>query len=218
MNNPRFSALLELIGRADTVADVGCDHGYVGASLLESGAAQEVWFTDVSEKALSRAEGLIREKALPNARFFVGDGFAPLPGRPDAAVIAGMGGETIAHILSHPFAQTRVVLQPMRDAERLYGDLSSLGFRVERVRVVYQERRYYQIIEAYPGVPREDQADFPLSALIFDDFARAYFENQKKWLEKAELQAEKATAETGRREEILRKIQKINEVLTAWPQ
>ena len=218
MNNPRFSAILDLIGRAHTVADVGCDHGYVGASLLESGAASEVWFTDVSEKALSRAQNLLREKALPGARFFSGDGFAPLPGKPDAAVIAGMGGETIAHILTHPFAETRVVLQPMRDAERLYRDLTTLGFRVLRVFVIYQERRYYQIIEACPGTPREDQADYPLSALRYDETARAFFEHQKKWLEKAARQAEKATEETGRREEILRKIQRISEVLAAWPQ
>ena len=209
---------MAFVGTADTVADIGCDHGYVGASLLESGAAKTVWFTDVSVKALSRAQKLMREKALPNARFFCGDGFAPLPQKPDAAVIAGMGGETIAQILKHPLAQTRVILQPMRDAEALYRELVRLGFRVERVRAVYQERRYYQIIEAFPGEPRKDQADFPLSALIRDDTARAFFEHQRKWLEKAAHQAEKATEETGRREEILRKIQKISEVLAVWPQ
>ena len=218
MNNPRFSAILELIGRADTVADIGCDHGYVGAALLESGAAKKVWFTDVSEKALSRAQRLVREKALPGACFFAGDGFAPLPETPDAAVIAGMGGETIAHILSHPLAKTRAVLQPMRDAELLFRDLTELGFRVLRVYVVYQERRYYQIMEVCPGIPREDQADYPLSALRFDETARAFFEHRKRCFEKIVCQSEKAANSSEKTEKVRIQIQKINEVLASWPQ
>ena len=101
LKDKRLRLLSALTPACNVAADIGTDHGYLGCELLESEKCREVWFTDISPGALAKAQRLAAQKGLEeNARFYLGDGAQPLPGAPDAAIISGMGGHTICHILS----------------------------------------------------------------------------------------------------------------------
>ena len=49
MLTKRLEKLVSVIPCSDTLADVGCDHGYVGIEALKRGLANRVVFVDVSD-------------------------------------------------------------------------------------------------------------------------------------------------------------------------
>ena len=51
----RHLACAALVAPGDRVADVGCDHGYLGIHLLEYGIASSVIASDVNEMPLQSA-------------------------------------------------------------------------------------------------------------------------------------------------------------------
>ncbi len=111
----RLNVLSGVLPKCRILADVGCDHGYVGANYLKNGIAEKVIFTDVSASSLKKAETLCRKEGLTNAEFVLCNGLEGV-NFADAAVIAGMGGLEIIGILERaPFLPQRLLLQPMRN-------------------------------------------------------------------------------------------------------
>ena len=163
--DPRLSMIADLVGRCACCADIGCDHGRLGAFLLQSGQCRRVQLTDISEPSLDKARRLIHGLGLTDrVRFSVGDGLAALEGTPDTVVIAGMGGATIADILSEGgdrLGGARLVLQPNVAAPRLRQALCRLGYAVTDERVARDGRRCYVVLRAEPG-----KADYSLEQLI----------------------------------------------------
>ena len=154
--DPRLSMIASLVGRCECCADIGCDHGRLGAFLLQSGQCDRVLLTDISEPSLKKARRLIRDLGLSGrAEFAVGDGALALTTPVRAAVIAGMGGVTIAHILRGgciPLGDARLVLQPNVAALQLRTALSECGYAITDERVALDGRRCYVVIEALPGI------------------------------------------------------------------
>ena len=114
--DPRLSMIARLVGSCESCADIGCDHGRLGAFLLQSGQCRRVLLTDISAPSLEKARALMHGLGLTDrARFSVGNGALALDETPQVAVIAGMGGTTIARILREGRERldgARLVLQP----------------------------------------------------------------------------------------------------------
>lgn len=118
------------------VADVGCDHGYLGIHLLKTGTAKHVIATDLREKPLEKArENARRLGADGEMDFFVADGLSAVsPGQVDTIVIAGMGGDNIAAILeAAPWVKDptyTLILQPQTSGNDLRRYLGQAGFTI----------------------------------------------------------------------------------------
>lgn len=153
--DPRLSMIARLVGPCECCADIGCDHGRLGAFMLQSGQCRRVVLTDISEPSLKKARRLIDALGLAGrAAFAVGDGARALEESVDAVVIAGMGGATIAEIVREgreALGGARLVLQPNVAAPQLRGALSECGYAIVDERVVQDGRRNYVIIAAEPG-------------------------------------------------------------------
>lgn len=153
--DPRLSMIANIVGRCESCADIGCDHGRLGAFMLQSGLCRRVVLTDISEPSLAKAKCLIGDLNLSDrATFAVGDGAKALPGRVDAVVIAGMGGATIADIVREGrdrLGEARLVLQPNVAAPQLRQVLSECGYAIVDERVARDGRRSYVVIAAEPG-------------------------------------------------------------------
>ena len=50
--DPRLSVMAELVGECESYADIGCDHGRLGAFLLQTGRVKWAQLTDVSADSL----------------------------------------------------------------------------------------------------------------------------------------------------------------------
>ena len=163
--DPRLSMIASLVGRCRCCADIGCDHGRLGAFLLQSGQCEHMQLTDISEPSLKKARMLLYGLGLSDrADFCVGDGAQALSAPADVAVVAGMGGVTIADILREgrqKLGEARLVLQPNVAAPQLRGELSRLGYRITDERVAQDGRRNYVVIAAVPG-----RSDYGLKARV----------------------------------------------------
>ena len=98
----RLSAAAELArealaGReAPVAADVGCDHGFLTAKLLEIVPGLTMLASDVSAPSLEKARRLLGARGLSErANITVADGLSAVDRPVDAVMILGMGAGTI---------------------------------------------------------------------------------------------------------------------------
>jgi len=153
--DPRLSMIAELIGTCECCADIGCDHGRLGAFLLQNGQCSRICLTDISEPSLAKARRLIALLGLDGRTdFLVGNGASILTHRVDAAVIAGMGGETIAEIVENANGRldgAKLILEPNVAAAQLRQRLNAAGWMIENEVLVRDGRRIYPILVAVQG-------------------------------------------------------------------
>ena len=168
--DPRLSALARMAGECACLADIGSDHGRLGAYMLQKGLCQRVQFTDISDESLKKARRLIDHLQLTDrAVFSVGDGADALLEPVEAVVIAGMGGTTIAGIVERGrerFGDARLILQPNVDAPELRASIVQAGYAIIDEAVVQDGRRNYIIIAAVPGQAAYDERELHVGPVL----------------------------------------------------
>ena len=87
----------------------------------------------------------------------MGSGFKPIkPREGDIAVVAGMGGTTIAKIIdeSKEIADSfkKLILQPMQNQAKLREYLLTTGYQIIDENVAIEDNRFYEIIVAKKGI------------------------------------------------------------------
>lgn len=161
MNLPlsnRLQACCKFIRQGDRVADVGCDHGYLGIYLLRSGIAYFVIASDVNPLPLQSAK-MNAEKfgVWDKMAFYLSDGVQNIPHDFDTLVCAGMGADTMISILSAaPWLrsnQYRLVLQCQSKTPSLRRYLSENGWQILQESIVKDGRFLYTVMEVHyrPG-------------------------------------------------------------------
>lgn len=159
--SPRLRSCCNFIAPGDRVADVGTDHGYLGIWLLKEGIASHVIASDIGEGPLSAAKANAdRFGFTDRMTFCLSDGVQNVPRDFDVLVIAGMGAQTMIHILQNaPWLQSsayRLVLQPQNKPQQLRAYLSEHGWRITEESLVRDGRFLYAVMEVYwqPDYPR----------------------------------------------------------------
>ena len=170
--DPRLSMIAELVGSCSCYADIGCDHGRLGAFMLQNGICQKALLTDISEPSLNKARRLIGLLGYTDrVRFLVGDGLDVLDEAVEAIVIAGMGGATIAGILRcgrDRLHNASLIMQPNVGQTELRRALCDLGYRIEDERVVPDGRRNYVLIKARPGEAKYDIRQLTVGPVLLE--------------------------------------------------
>ncbi len=154
---PRLKAVAAQVKNCNTIVDVGTDHAYIPIYLLKKGIIARAIATDIHEGpykiAIEKAKAyLLADKISVR----LGDGLTPVkPCEAETAVIAGMGGLTIRHILDQsPRVVDKLehlIIQPMMAQEEVRHWLAEHGWRLDNELVVQEQDRFYQIISAVPG-------------------------------------------------------------------
>ena len=157
----RLMACCGFVSPGDRVADIGCDHGYLGIYLLTKGIASSVIAADVNEGPLKSATMNARKFGVhEHMTFYLSDGLRNIPRDFDTMVCAGMGGDTMIHILSAaPWLKNdryRLILQCQSKTPMLRRYLSENGWRITEESVLRDGRFLYTIMEVYyePAYPR----------------------------------------------------------------
>ncbi|MBR4157716.1 MAG: SAM-dependent methyltransferase [Oscillospiraceae bacterium] len=162
--SPRLSAVAALVPQGAHVADVGTDHGYLAVYLISTGIADSVVATDIREGPLTAAKQNIEGAGLSGRiELRLCDGLAGVqPDEADTVVIAGMGGETIAGILSRsPWALEKdrlLILSPQSKPELLRAWLYEHGCGVRSEHLVRDAGRIYPILCAEGAPDRKPKA------------------------------------------------------------
>ena len=112
----RLLACCDYIAPGDRVADVGCDHGYLGIHLLLTGLACRVIASDIRPGPLECAVKNGQKYGVSDRMVFcLSDGVQSVPRDFDTLVCAGMGADVMVSILEKaPWLRSsryRLVLQ-----------------------------------------------------------------------------------------------------------
>ncbi len=170
----RLLACAGFVSPGDRVADVGCDHGYLGIYLLQQGKASHVIASDVVPGPLRAAQRNAEKFGFTEQmEFYLSDGVQSVPQDFDTLVCAGMGADTMISILSAaPWlrnARYRLILQCQSKTPALRAYLSETGWRIAEETVLRDGRFLYTVMEVWwePTYPKLTEAEcyFPPALL-----------------------------------------------------
>lgn len=154
---PRLRMVGKLIPAGVRLTDVGTDHAYLPAALIGEGKIPSAIAADLRQGPLARAKETVRQAGLTGkVAFRLCDGLSGIrPDETDAVAIAGMGGETIAAILSAAlWTRERgmpLILQPMSSMPELRGWLQANGFCIEEERLAKEGDTLYTALLVRAG-------------------------------------------------------------------
>ncbi|MBR5173755.1 MAG: SAM-dependent methyltransferase, partial [Clostridia bacterium] len=135
-----------------TVADVGCDHGKIGYYLVSTDRAERVVATDISAPSLQKAYELAFDNGVSHLmETRLGDGLSPIKSNEvDTVVIAGMGGDVMAEILSSARLEGKeykhFILSPNTHPEKVRRELAKANHIIVTDNLTECAGKYYTII------------------------------------------------------------------------
>lgn len=147
--SPRLQSVADLVPQGARFADVGTDHAYLPVWLILNGTVKQAIVSDLREGPLENARQTAQRYGVSDkVSFRLCDGLTGLkPEEADTIAIAGMGGETIAEILSAAAwtaqGKHRLILQPMTAHPELRARLVGHGFQIERELLTFEEKTLY---------------------------------------------------------------------------
>lgn len=151
----RLSLAMALFPACEEGADIGTDHGRLPCRLLEEGRCRRMILSDISPKALSRAEALVQRRGLQGrATLVVADGLDALTHRVDCVSIMGMGGRTIAQALrrgQERLAGASLVLSAHTELPEVRQAVEEIGYHLIQERLCRAGNRWYVFLKAIPG-------------------------------------------------------------------
>ena len=133
------------------VADIGCDHGYLGIHLLKNCGAKSIIAADINEGPLQSAKRNAEKYGVADKMtFHLSDGAKDIPRDFDALVCAGMGADTMIHILEDsPWLrdeQYTLILQCQSKTPMLRRYLSDTGWRIAEELIVKDGKFLYTVM------------------------------------------------------------------------
>lgn len=168
----RLTMVASLVRPGKPLADIGTDHAFVPVFLILNDIIPSAYACDIKVGPLDNAKKTIDEYDLNDkVTPILSDGLIEVPHDVNDFVIAGMGGELIAKILSDsPWVKevgNHFVLQPQTHAEDLRQYLFGAGFEILKEDVVKDKRHLYLAMEVvYTGkVMGHEKCDYYLGEL-----------------------------------------------------
>lgn len=168
----RLAACCEFVKPGARVADIGCDHGYLGIHLLRNGIAHSVYAADVNEGPLQSAVANARKFGVENKMtFYLSDGVQNVPRDFDTLVCAGMGADTMISILeAAPWLRSdkyRLILQCQSRRPELRKYLYANGFSILSESLAKDGKFIYPVMEViYRPVPALTEGGYHLSPAL----------------------------------------------------
>lgn len=155
MLDERLSLAAALYEPCALGADIGTDHGLLPCHLLKENVCQRMIFADVSPKALRHAEEQVQHQHLSDrAQLICADGLDALVEPCGCVSVMGMGGETIASILTRGKDKLQaavLVLSAHTDLHLVRQAVQDIGYHIVREELCRAAGRFYVVWRAEPG-------------------------------------------------------------------
>lgn len=147
--SPRLEGIVSLVPKGLTVADVGCDHGYISIALVQREIAPSSVASDIKEGPLLQAKKNVEKAGLTgkiDTKLYPGiDGLEK--GQAQVIVIAGMGQRTIADILSGNMEVAKsakyLILQPQSEIPEMREFIRDNGFHLVKNIMMREGDKFY---------------------------------------------------------------------------
>ena len=189
----RLKAVLSMIPEGSVTADVGTDHGYIPAALLEKNICPFVYACDLRQGPLAAAERTLSGCDPTRWKALLSDGLADLPPEVETVVMAGMGHDVLLGILDRRRSfwtpERTFVIQPMNRQDKLRSGMRERGFSAVREKAAVSAGKSYTVIvyrhtgETAPLTAGETACGLHLSQPP-DEAAWVYLAGRRIWLER----------------------------------
>ena len=158
----RLKAVADLLDVHNSVADIGCDHGFVSIFLIKSKKAKKCIAMDINQGPLERAEEHIAEEGLNTyIETRISDGAKELKFldqeqkdkelEVEAAILAGMGGRLTIKIIEESLekflAMKEFILQPQSEIWKVREYVEQIGCKIMKEDMVLEEGKFYPILK-----------------------------------------------------------------------
>lgn len=153
----RLQSVAAFVEIGKTLADVGCDHGYIPIYLLQKKKIEKAIAMDINQGPLMRAQEHIHEWGLENyISTRLSDGVGALkPNEAESVVIAGMGGPLMEKILTEGESVLRtvqeLVLQPQSEIGSFRKFLCKNDYCITQEEMILEDGKYYPIMRVVHG-------------------------------------------------------------------
>lgn len=171
--NERLRLCAEMVRKGSRIADIGTDHAYLPVWLVRAGFADFAYACDIKAEPLKSGEQTIQKyHAEDKVRTRLCDGLNAIKSNEvDDIIIAGMGGETIVHILSEaPWIKDEskhLILQPMSKHELVIAYLYENGFELKKHKTVVADGKIYTaFLASYTGNCQKKDELFTYTGLL----------------------------------------------------
>lgn len=156
-------------------ADIGTDHAGLPVSLVQRGIFEKAVAADVRKGPLEAAAAHIAAAGLTDRiEAVLSDGLDGIgPEQAEAVCMAGMGGYLIAELLERASMQGRLkmtaqlVVQPQSETDRVRRQIHTIGFRIERERMIEDRGKLYTVIRAVPGSEQYEDTEYRFGRCLF---------------------------------------------------
>ena len=153
--SPRLKRIADMVKHGTKLADIGTDHGFLPIYLLKNNKIDFAICSDIKKGPLSTAEKNLKKYGFSDkVRLTLADGLKGImPNEADSAVIAGMGGEMIAHILDDgiPEGIKEFILQPMRNIPALRKKIHQLKMTILNEVLIREKDKFYIVMHVIAG-------------------------------------------------------------------
>ncbi|HBV84938.1 MAG: class I SAM-dependent methyltransferase [Lachnospiraceae bacterium] len=153
----RMRAVAGLVQPCKSIADIGCDHGYIAMELVRSKTCRHVIAMDINSGPLDRAkQNIVAYNMQDYIKTRLSDGVSALQmGEAEGIICAGMGGRLILSILEQGKElignMKQVILQPQSELAEVRNYLRKKGYLIDKEDLVYEDGKYYPMMRALPG-------------------------------------------------------------------
>ena len=146
----RIQTMVDLYPVVDSIADIGCDHGYTAIALVEAGKAEKLFACDIGKEPLEMAKKNVRFRGLEDKiSCRLGNGLEALErGECKHLLLSGMGGMLMIQILEKRIEEFEtILLSPQSDYEKVRRFLYPYMELVEDC-YVKEKNKFYRILLA----------------------------------------------------------------------
>ena len=187
----RLRAVADMVRQGSRIADIGCDHGYLPVALMLEGKIEYAVASDINIGPLNSCISLVKENVLEGKiKCVLSNGLENINlDDVDDIIIAGMGGELIAEILSNcdfdKLKDKHLILNPMTHPEVARRFLYENGFEIQNDIIVKDGKHYYTINDAIitaSAIPYT-QSDLFLGKIEVTEENKGYFLHLLNYLE-----------------------------------
>lgn len=170
MLDERLALAARLYKPCSLGADIGTDHALLPCYLLRAHICNRMILSDVSPKALCHAQEQVDRQCLNDrAELVCADGLDALTVPCGCVSVMGMGGETIARILTRGQEKLQgavLVLSAHTDLPMVRQAIRDIGYHITREELCRAAGRFYVVWRAEAGAAALSEQDIRFGPLL----------------------------------------------------
>lgn len=181
----RLKAVASFVESGAIVADIGSDHAYLPAYLVQEGIVQKVVAGEVVEGPFESALKNVKRQGLTDTiTVRLASGLAAIEevDGVDTVTIAGMGGALITSILNEGKDRLenvqRIIAQPNIHAQAIREWAVANGWMITKERILKEDGKIYEIIVLEKGQSSYDELALLLGPFLLKEKNDVFYE---KW-------------------------------------